>query len=425
VYIGAPRWCADFQSLPYLSLTRNVGVINVLILFSVLKALSPAMKSSYPTDSEKAGSGKEFISRPLSDTKSLSTFPSKMQGRVTKSATPARLPDVTPPKGVSSLAKSLFRFHKKAGSTSSSTHMLISEAPSRGHSPNSSLELPESSSSTLPSGGPIAPASNIGVPVPPEAVQKSTRLETDMPSQPEHGIDSAGLSPPPRGKRSRISRDLKPNSRSRKLSLAPLLEVTLHSPTTPPEECISSSLINMYFSRDATMSAELPPFPDTAVHRDSSASLYRSITLPSGWPATRLPAQSAVDRPVSVPPEGIGSSLKASVSVGAVGGRPAHPLLRPLAPHAKLPSARTKSPPGAADESQYSNSEGDAPPSSEASAARDAKAGAQSGASREERPSVHDHPALRTLPLSRSLLSQAQQIKVHKLPSSSSRYGYL
>jgi hypothetical protein len=427
VCIRAPRWYGDFQSPPCLSLIRDAGVINVLILFMVLRTLSPAIKSSYSTDSEKGRLGKVTISRPLNDTKSLSASPSKLQGQVTKSTTPARLPGGA--SYVSSLAKSLFRFHKRTMSTSSSTHVLIREPSSRGHSPTSSLERSESSSSTLPVGRPTVPALNIKLPVPHEAVQKSTQpvprvshLKIDLPSQ--HGIDFTGLSPPPRGKRSRTSRDPKPISGSPTLPIVPILEVTLCSPTSSPEEGPVGSLINMYISSDATISGELPPFPDTASHRDSSASLPRS-TSPSGWPATRLPALSAVDLPVGDSPEGIDSSLKAAVSIGAVGGRPAHAHLLPPAPHPNLLSARATSSAGATDGSRYSDSEGDAPPSSEASAARNTKASPQSGASREGQSSVQGHPALRTLPLSRSLLSQSQRVKLHKSPSSSSRYGYL
>ena len=427
MYIRTPRWCGDFLSPPCLSLIRDVGVINVLILFRVLRTLSPAVNSTYSIDSEKGRLGKVTISRPLNDTKSFSTFPSKIQGQVTKSATPARLPDTS---YVSSLAKSLFRFHKRTGSTRSSTHMLLREPSSRGYSPTSGLERSESSSSTLPVGRPTVPPLNIELPVPHEAVQKSTQpvprmspLKIDMPSQ--HGIGFTQLSPPPRGKPSQTSRDPRPISEAPTLPIVPILEVTLCSPTTTPTEGGVGSLINMYISSDAT-NGELPLFPDTPVHRDSSASLPRSNSSPSGWPGTRLPALSAVDLPVSVTPEGIGSSLKASVSVGAVGGsRPTHARLLPLAPHPNVLSARATSSAGATYGSQYSDSEGDAPPSSEVSAARDTKASAQSGASRKGQSSAQDHPAPRTLPLSRSVVSHSQKVKLHKSPSSSSRYGYV
>ncbi|KAI0279291.1 hypothetical protein BGY98DRAFT_915941, partial [Russula aff. rugulosa BPL654] len=65
-------------------LERLDGVINVLILFSVIRTLSPSMKSS---DSEKGHSGKAFISRPLDDSESLSTFLPRIQGQATKPAT--------------------------------------------------------------------------------------------------------------------------------------------------------------------------------------------------------------------------------------------------------------------------------------------------------------------------------------------------
>jgi hypothetical protein len=411
-------------------------VINVLIIFNVLRTLSPAIKSSHFTDSEKGHSVKATISRPLDDTKFFSTLPSKLQGQVTESATPARLRDATQggASNVSALAKSLFRFHKRAErtkSTSSSTHMLMRGPSTSSHSSTSSLEHSESSPSTLPFGRPITPASNIGLPMPSEAVQKSTQpvphLEIDLPSQ--QGVESTVLSPPPRDKRPQISRDPRPISGPPTLPNVPFLEVTLCSPTTSPTEGGVGSLINMYISQDATISGELPLFPDTP-HRDSSASLPQSTSSPSGWPRNRLPAPS--DLPVDVPPEGIGSSLKAAVSIGAVGGRPTHPHLLPLAPHPTLLSARATSSASATNGSQYSDSEGDAPPSSEASAARDTKASAQSGASREGQSSVQGNPALRTMPLSRSPLSRSllphdrdPRVKLQKIPSSSSRYGYV
>lgn len=368
------------------------------------------MKSS---DSEKGHTGKAFISRPLDDSKSLSTFLPRIQGQATK---PATLQGGA--KYVSSLAKSLFRSHEKTRSSSSSTFMLTREPPSRSHSPALRLERSDSSSSTPTFGRPTSFASNFELPVPPEAAQTSTQsvppLKIDLPLQ--HGIDTTGLSPPPRGKRSQISRDPKPISGSPP-TIEPFLEVTLCSPTTPPESGTSSSLINMFISRDATMSTELPLFPDTAVHRDSSASLPRSTASPSGWPAARSPALSAADRPVAVPPERLGSSLKYAVSIGAVGGGPTDTHLLPPASYPSLLSTRARSSTGATNGSQYSDSESDAP--------RSSAAGAQSGASREGQSSVQGNPAPRTLPLSRSLLSHAQRVKLHILPSSSSRYGYL
>lgn len=379
------------------------------------------MKSSYSTDSEKGLSRKATISRPLDDTKSPSTFLPEIQGPVSKSTTPARLPGGTLQGGVSyisSLAKSLFLFHKRSASTSSTTHMLIQEPPSRGHSPTSSFERSESPDSILPVKRPISPATalHINLPVLPEAVQKSTQpshLKIDSPSQ--HDVDSTGLSPPPRGKHSQISRDLRPISGSPALPTVPLLEVTIYSPTASPSEGGVDTSINMYISRDAILSAELPPFPDTAVLRDSSG--------PSGWPAARFPALSEDDLPVDVSPEGTSSTLKAALSTGAVGGRP---LLPPSTPHPKPLSARATPPAGA---NQHSRSEGSAPPSFVVSAVRDTKAPTQSGASGEGRSSVQDRPAPRILPLSRSSSSQSQRVKLHKVPSlsssSSSRYGYL
>lgn len=399
-----------------------LGVINVLILFSVLRTfkLSRAMKSSYSTDSEKGYSRKATISRPLDDSKSPSTFLPEIQGPVSKSTISARSPGATLQGGVSyisSLARSLFLFHKRSASTSSSSRMLIHDPPSRSSSPTSSFESSEPSGSFLPVKRPIspAPALHIDLPVLPEAVQKSAQpshLKIGSPSQ--HDVDSTGLSPPPRGKGSQISREPRPISGSRALPTVPLLEVTIYSPTTPPTEGGVDTMINMYISRDPTMSAELPPFPDTAVLRDSSG--------PSGWPGTRFPALSEDDLPVDVPPEGSSSTLKAALSTGAVGGRP---LLPPATPHTKLLSARATPLAGA---NQHSRFEGDAPPSSVVSAVRDTKAPTQSGASGEGRSSVQDRHALRTLPSSRSSLSQSQRVMLHKVPSlssSSSRYGYL
>jgi hypothetical protein len=368
------------------------------------------------TDSEKGLSERGTISRPTYDWKPQPTLPPDIQGPVTKTALPARSPGTTLQGHVCSLAKSLFRPHKKTGSTTSTTHLLIPAPPSRSHSPTSHLERSGSSSSSLLVGRPIAPASVLDaeLAVPPEAIQKSippvprlNHLTIELP--PQHDLYSTGLSPPPRGKRSRISRDLWQTSGSPTVPIAPFLEVTLYSPTASPTDGVSS-LINMYISRYPTTSAELPPFPDTAVHRDSSVSLPVS-------PTTRLPAASAVDIPVTVPPEDVGYPLKAAVSIGAVGGRPTpfHPPgLRPeLPPHTTLP--------------QYSDFEFDAPPSSEVRVDRETNARAQSRSAREGQASVRGRPTLRALPLppSRPALSSTQGVHLHKSSSSSSRYGYL
>ncbi|KAH9989003.1 hypothetical protein BJV77DRAFT_714824 [Russula vinacea] len=61
-------------------LERLDGVINVLILFNVLRALGPAMKPTVSTDSEKGPSA------PTYGWKSQSTYTSETQGPVTKTA---------------------------------------------------------------------------------------------------------------------------------------------------------------------------------------------------------------------------------------------------------------------------------------------------------------------------------------------------
>lgn len=415
-------------------LTPVVGVINVLIIFNVLRALGPAMKPAVSADSEKGRSKGITISRPMCDWKPQPTSEPKIQGSVTKMAPPACSPDAILHGGRSniySLAKSLFRPHKKTRSTTSITHLLAPTPPSRTHSVTSSFGRSESLFSAPLVGEPIAPAPVIdaelvGPPVPPKAIQKGTQpapslnhFSIDLP--PQHGSNPTSLSPPPRGKRSRISRDLSPIPGSPALPVVPFLEVTLCSPTTSLTE--DGTLINMYFSRYPTMSAELPPFPDTAGHRDSSVSLSLSGSEPPVSPATGLPAPSAVDLPVAGSSEGVGLPLKAAVSIGAVGGRPshAHPPPRPELPsvHASSLLADTT------DADQYSSSKVDAPPSSVVGAFTGAST--QSRASLEGRTSVQDRPALRALPLppSRPSVSLAQNVRLHKSSSSSSRYGYL
>jgi len=394
-------------------------MINVIILFNVLRALGPAMKSSYSMDSEKEHLEQDTDSYLSKDTKTLPTFPSEIQGPMTKPATPARSPGSIFQGGASYIS-SLFQSHKKTGGKGSSTHMQTA-------APTSNFQRSESSSLTLPVERPIAPTplSDVGLTMHPEANQKSTQLvphlKIDLP--PQHVVNSTGLSPPPRGKRFRVSHGLRPITGSPTLPIVPFLEVTLCSPTTSPTVDGIGSLINMYISRDPTMSTELPPFPDTAGQRDSSTSLPMSTSSPFGSPATRLLAPSAADLPRAAPPVSIGSPLKAAVSVGAVGGKPTQAL---LAPPLELLSTHTTSPAHSTSASRYPDSKGDAPPLPEESATRDTKA-LQSGASREGQSLVQDHPTIRVppLPQSRRLLSHVQSIQLHKSPSSSSRYGYL
>jgi hypothetical protein len=373
------------------------------------------MKSTVSTDSEKGRSERGTVSHPTYDWKPQPTPPPDIQEPVTKTAPPAHSPDSVlqgGPSNIYSMAKSMFRPHKKTESTTSSTHLLVPARPSRSHSPTSSLERPESSSSSRLVGSPIAPASvlDAGLAVPSEVIQKSTqpaprvdRLTKDLP--PQHDLDSAGLSPPPRGRQSRISRDLRP------ISVPPFLEVTLCSPTTSPTVDGVGSLINMYISRYPTMNAELPPFPDTAGHRASSVFLPLSSSELPVSPTASFPEPSAVDLPVSVRSEGDGHPLKAAVSIGAVGGRPtpSHP-----------PGHRPELP-------AHTTSPVDALQSLEGYADREANASAQSRTSHEGQSSGQDRPALRALPSppSRPALSSAKSVQLHKSPSSSSSYGYL
>ena len=397
------------------------------------------MKTSISTDSEK---GRVTISRPKYHWNPQSAFTSEKQGPVTKTAPPARSRDTLQgsPSHAYSLAKSLFRPHKKTGSTTSSTHLLTSTPSSRSHSPTASLEPLESSPSAPLAGRPILDAE---LAVPPEAIHKSLpsvprlgHLTIDLPELlPQHGSNSTGPSPPPRGKRSRLSRDLPPIIASPStMPLAPLLEVTLCSPTTFfTEDGVGS--INMYISRHSTMSVELPPFPDTATaNRDSSASLpLSSSEHHASSHRARLPAFAA-DLPVDVPLEGGGvggsSPLKAAVSIRAVGGgRPTY--AHPPGPHPESFLPALAAPPvDSSDASQYTDSEAGEPPSPEegAGAVREANANAQSRASREGgQSSVQDRPAPRAPPLppSRRALSSARSVKLFKSPSSSSRYGYV
>ncbi|KAI0292138.1 hypothetical protein BC826DRAFT_453406 [Russula brevipes] len=90
------------------------SVINVLILFKVLRALGFAMKSTMSTDSEKGRSERGTISRPIYDWKPESKF-APATGPVT--APPAPPPFSITEESVihpATLAKSLFQTHKKA-----------------------------------------------------------------------------------------------------------------------------------------------------------------------------------------------------------------------------------------------------------------------------------------------------------------------
>ncbi|KAI9512974.1 hypothetical protein F5148DRAFT_560840 [Russula earlei] len=341
-------------------LEYSEGVINVFILFNVLRALSTAVKSTASTDSEKGSFEGPPISRPKHDWIPQSSFAStKMEtGSVTRSAPPAY-----PPGSIfhgrtsrSSLAKSLFQ-GRKTGNSDSSVRLLTPDPPSRNDSPIPNLELRGSSSSSPLLRRILSPSNvlNTGPAVPAEGVQKPKQIAqqlslstSDLPAF-IHDSNHSGLTPSPRGKRARISRDLNPTSESPTVSAslstaAPFLEVTLRSPPTSPTAEVGGSVISMYFSRDSTVASELPPFPAAAVQRDSS-----------------------VDLPVAPPPEDVGLRPKAALSIGAVGGRqrPA----RPRVPHPQRPPVRLVSPDDSTDASRYSDTEPDSPPSPEVRAA--------------------------------------------------------
>jgi len=303
------------------------------------------MKTTISADSEKGRLEQCKVSRPKYHWTPPATFSCPIKEPVTKTAPPAHPPDSI--RGSVSrppfLAKSLFQSHKKNGSANSSTGLLRSEPLSRSHSPSPSLERP----SSLLFQKPIAPTSvlNAEIDVPPQAIQKHSQTisqlnisKSDLSPRP----DSIGLTPSPRVKRSRVSRDLTTTSESTTTpvvpsSPAPFLEVTLHSPRTTVTGDGVGSLISMYLSRNSS-TFELPPFPAAVVQRDSSVD----------------------DLPVTVPHESVGFPLKAAVSIGAVGGKKRR--LHESASHPELPPLPLASPADSTDPSQYSDSEAGSPP---------------------------------------------------------------
>lgn len=115
------------------------GIIDVFILFNILKVLGFAVKSqnsNVPSDSEKGRSKLGPISRPTYDWKPQAS----PQAQFTRTAPPARPPSTilqeSAPRPLS-FGRLLFRPHKKSGS--SSTRLLTPELLSRNHSPSSSL----------------------------------------------------------------------------------------------------------------------------------------------------------------------------------------------------------------------------------------------------------------------------------------------
>jgi len=305
------------------------------------------MKSTISTDLEKGRLEQWTGSRPKYHWTPPATSSRPIKEPVAKTAPPALPPDsirgtISRP---SSLAKFLFQSHKKTGSANSSTGLLRSESLSRSPPPSPSFERP----SSLLVQKPIAPTSilNAEVDVPPQAIQKHSqtvpRLRVDIPKsdllpRPESKSGSTGLTPSPRLKRSRVSRDLTtPTTSLVPSSPAPFLEVTLHSPRTTVTGDGVGSLISMYLSRNSS-TVELPPFPAAVVQRDSPVD----------------------DLPLTGPHESAGFSLKAAVSIGAVGGKKIH--LHSSASHPELPPMPLASPADTTDPSQYSDSEAGSPP---------------------------------------------------------------
>lgn len=348
-----------------------------------------------------------------------------------KTAPPAYPPDFLQ-SSVSSLPKSLFHAHKKSGSANSSTSLLKTEQSSHSRSPSLSLNRSESSSSTSSVRKSIPPASVLDaeLAVPPEAIQKPTLapqlklLTIDLP--PQLDLNSPGLAPSPRGKRSRVSRDLNPIPGSPPIAVAPpsapFLEVTLHSPLASPVTDGLGSLISMYISRHSAMSVELPPFPVPAVQRDSP-----------------------VDAPSNIQP--FGFPLKAAVSIGAVGGRKLH--AHPPAAHPELPPVPLVSPAESSDASQYSDSETSTavPPPAQVrpklqptQPLRLIRTPSENSYAHSREQQLSDRPVHRPplIPRDRALLLRAQTMQSHassqssissysheRSASSSSRYGYL
>lgn len=303
------------------------GVINVLILFGVLRALDSAMKSANSTDLEKGRLEKRMISRPKYHSTLPATLSSPIKEPVAKTAPPAVLPPDSIRGSIprpSFLAKLLFQSHKKTGSSNSSTGLPRSESLSRSPQPSPSFGRPSSHSQTVP------------------RLQLDI-AKSDLPPQPDYDSESTGFTSYPRLERSAISRDLTTISKSPTTSLvssspAPSFEVTLHStPTTVTGDGVGS-LISMYLYRNSS-TLELPPFPAAVAQCDSSVD----------------------DLPLTFSLERVGfSSPKPAVSNGEVGGTNIH--LHSSSFHPELPPMLLASPDDSTDPSQYSDSDAGSPP---------------------------------------------------------------
>ncbi|KAI0261517.1 hypothetical protein BC834DRAFT_467041 [Gloeopeniophorella convolvens] len=341
------------------------------------------MPSAVSTDLEKGRSNHGSISRPAYDWTPQASFAPRTQGPVSRTAPPAHPPNSIPQgqgfgsgSRLSSLRRSPFQGHRKSSaSTDSSSRLLTPEPSSRGHSPSPSLNSLDSVSTI---GRPIAPASVLDaaeLSAPPQAIQKSMQTvpQLHLLTAQASPIGPTGLTPSPRRKRAPLSTNLSPIPGSPAVPLsaappsaAPFHEVTLNTPAPQPSPTSDgvSSLISMYFSRKSASSAELPPFPTNAGSRDSTL----DFTSTSASEVESLSAFPAV--PVLTPPEAALRPLKATVSVGAVGGArgpmatPPPLPTPPPAPQALPSPGLSASSPSyyTTDASDYSESEAGSPP---------------------------------------------------------------
>ncbi|KAI0249166.1 hypothetical protein BJV78DRAFT_1229805 [Lactifluus subvellereus] len=360
----SPEAMAFSDSLEYLE-----GVLNVLILFNVLRALGPAMRStSTPVcpDTEKGRMERGTVSRPADDWKPQSTFAPPTQDQAMRTASQAH-PPITILHGlVPSRSSSKKSLHKKADSATSTTRLLTppdSESPSPCHSPTPSLGTSELSVSPALIPKSIASVSDAELALPPQALQKVTHTNPQLhlltPSS-QSNSNVTGLTPCPRVKRSRVSSDLGPIPGSPATITAPqtTLPVVEAAPRSPaasvsPTDADVGSVVNLYFSDAFASSVDSPLSPAPAIPTNGSADLPISILESTVHvsPTTPLPATSSIDHSLVVPPEGATRPLKAYVSVGAVGGG-----RRPTDPDTHLVS-----PADSRDASQYSDSEASPP----------------------------------------------------------------
>lgn len=335
----------------------------MLILFNVLRVLGRAVKSPTSTvssDPEKGQSKRGPVSRPTYDWNPQSTFAPPSQAQITRTAPPAHPPSTILQRSAPRtlfLGRSLFQPRKNTGSMDSSTRLLTPEPLSRSHSPSLSLNGSEISVVTTVVQKPVVPASVLDAePSPPRPViQRHTEtgpLQLLTADPPQNGF--VPYSPP---RHSRIYSSLSPipGSPSIPQSAAPFQEITLHSPAVnrPPTTDGIGSLVNLYFSRKSTESLDLPPFPSTAVPRDSSVSLPFTGYVP---PARRVPAATSVGSPAVIPHEGVVSPPEAALSVGGGYGR------RPPVATPNSQPAPVISPVDSTEPSQYSDSEAESPP---------------------------------------------------------------